>query len=138
MTDFATKPLPDAYDVLAPDGSEVRVLLALGGGSMAHFSLPAGKVSRAVRHRTVEEIWYVLDGRGQMWRGRNGRDEVADLQPGDCLTIPVGTSFQFRAAPDAAFSAVAVTMPPWPGPDEAEFVAGIWTADPVAGGAAGA
>jgi hypothetical protein len=57
VTAFATGTLPDAYDVLAPDGSEVRILLALAGGSMAHFSLPAGKVSRAVRHMTVEEIW---------------------------------------------------------------------------------
>jgi len=33
---------------------------------MAHFHLPAGQVSRAVRHRTVEEIWFVLSGRGEM------------------------------------------------------------------------
>ena len=128
MTDFATKPLPASRDVLAPDGSEVHILLALSGGGMAHFSLPAGKVSRAVRHRTVEEIWYVLAGRGQMWRRQDGREDVADLGPGDCLTIPVGTAFQFRAAADTAFSAVAVTMPPWPGAAEAEFVGGIWAA----------
>jgi mannose-6-phosphate isomerase-like protein (cupin superfamily) len=127
VTDFATKPLPDAYDVLAPDGSEVRVLLALAGGSMAHFSLPAGKISRAVRHRTVEEIWFVLGGGGKMWRAREGREEIADLAPRDCLTIPVGTAFQFRAGGDAAFTAVAITMPPWPGADEAEFVPGAWT-----------
>jgi mannose-6-phosphate isomerase-like protein (cupin superfamily) len=128
MVSFATKPLPEAYDVLAPDGSEVRVLLALAGGSMAHFSLPAGKVSRAVRHGTVEEIWFVLGGRGQMWRAQAGREEVSDLAPGDCLTIPVGTAFQFRAAGDAAFTAVAITMPPWPGSEEAEFVPGAWAA----------
>ena len=128
MTAFASKPLPDAYDVLAPDGSEVRILLALTGGSMAHFRLPAGKVSRAVRHVTVEEIWYVLAGHGEMWRAQDGREEVVPVAPGLSLTIPVGTAFQFRAAADGPLTAVAVTMPPWPGPEEAVFVEGAWAA----------
>lgn len=128
MTAFASKPLPDAYDVLAPDGSEVRILLALTGGSMAHFRLPAGKVSRAVRHVTVEEIWYVLAGHGEMWRAQDGREEVVPVAAGLSLTIPVGTAFQFRAAADGPLTAVAVTMPPWPGPEEAVFVEGAWAA----------
>src|SRR5580698_1664450 len=122
MVSFATKPLPEAYDVLAPDGSEVRVLLALAGGSMAHFSLPAGKVSRAVRHVTVEEIWYVVGGHGEMWRAQDGRAEVVAVSAGVCLTIPLGTAFQFRASAEGPLTAVAITMPPWPGPEEAVFV----------------
>ena len=128
MTDFATRALPAAYDVLAPDGSEVRILLALAGGSMAHFSLPAGKVSRAVRHATVEEIWYVLGGAAEFWRAREGREAVVAVAAGTCLTIPVGTAFQFRASADGPFSAVGVTIPPWPGPHEAVFVEGAWAA----------
>jgi mannose-6-phosphate isomerase-like protein (cupin superfamily) len=128
MPAFASKPLPADYDVLAPDGSEVRLLLSLAGGSMAHFVLPPGQVSRAVRHRTVEEIWYVLNGPGEMWREQDGRAEVTPLAAGLCLTIPVGTSFQFRAGPDAPFAAVAITIPPWPGADEAVFVDGAWPA----------
>jgi mannose-6-phosphate isomerase-like protein (cupin superfamily) len=127
MPRFATKPLPDNHDVLAPDGSEVRVLLALDGGSMAHFRLPAGTISRAVTHRTVAEIWYVL-APGEMWRSQDGVAEVTALEPGTCLTIPRGTSFQFRAGPVTAFAAVGVTMPPWPGADEAVFVEGAWPA----------
>ncbi len=114
------------YDVLAPDGSEVRVLLALSGGSMAHFRLPSGSVSLAVRHRTVEEIWYVLSGDGEMWLG----GEVVALSAGVCLTIPVGVAFQFRAWGEEALCAVAVTMPPWPGEGEAEFVEGAWVVAP--------
>lgn len=57
MNTGSTMTLPRDFDVLAPDGSEVRILLALAGGSMSHFLLPPGQVSRAVRHRTVEEIW---------------------------------------------------------------------------------
>lgn len=125
---FATLPLPAAPTVMAPDGSEVRVLLRRAGGSMAHFTLRPGQVARAVRHRTVEEIWYVLSGRGAMWRRQDdGREETVALAPGVCLTIPLGTAFQFRAADDSAVCAVAITMPPWPAQgDEAVFVDGPW------------
>jgi mannose-6-phosphate isomerase-like protein (cupin superfamily) len=118
--------LPHDLDVLAPDGSEVRILLALAGGSMAHFQLPAGRVSRAVRHRTVEEIWYVLSGQGEMWRSAGGQQQIVTLTPGTCLTIPAGVDFQFRSQPAEALAAVAITMPPWPGDGEAEFVDGRW------------
>ncbi len=96
MTTGSTMRLREACDVLAPDGSEVRVLLSLGRGGMAHFRLAAGQVSHAVRHRTVEEIWYVLSGAGEMWRSDGVVEEIVGLTCGTCLTIPVGTAFQFR------------------------------------------
>jgi mannose-6-phosphate isomerase-like protein (cupin superfamily) len=125
-TEFRTLTLPIDPTVVAPDGSDVRVLLGLAGGGMAHFELAAGQTARAVRHRTVEEIWYVVGGRGEMWRCSDEREEVTVLQPGVCVTIPRGVRFQFRAAPDQPVSAIAVTMPPWPGPDEAVCVPGPW------------
>lgn len=127
MTAFASKPLPAGCDVTAPDGSDVRILLGLAGGGMAHFTLTPGAVSTAVAHRTVEEIWYVLAGRGEMWRAQDGREEVTPLDPGLCLTIPLGTRFQFRSLGAEPLTAVAVTMPPWPGADEAYPVEGPWT-----------
>jgi mannose-6-phosphate isomerase-like protein (cupin superfamily) len=120
--------LPARPTVLAPDGSDVRVLLGLPGGSMAHFELAAGRVAQAVTHRSVDELWFVVAGRGQMWRRQGQREEVVDMAPGVCLSIPLGTHFQFRAAADEAVSAVAVTLPPWPGADEAVPVAGPWPA----------
>ena len=131
MTAFATMPLPTDRTVVAPDGCDVRVLLALKGGSMAHFSLKAGQVAAAVTHRTVEELWYVLEGQGEMWRRQDDREEVVSLVPGLCLSIPLGTHFQFRAAPNQALAAVCVTMPPWPSDpaaDEAVPVSGPWLA----------
>ncbi|HEY6793495.1 MAG TPA: cupin domain-containing protein [Kineosporiaceae bacterium] len=128
MTSFETMPLPADPSAVAPDGSQVRVLLRLAGGSMAHFELATGQVSVAVRHRTVEEVWYLLGGTGRMWRrSRDGTADVVALAEGICLTIPVGTEFQFRADEDGPLTAVAVTMPPWPGADEAEIVTGLWT-----------
>ena len=126
MTDFATVRLPADPTVVAPDGSDVRVLVGLPGGSMAHFELGAGKVSLAVTHRTVDEVWFVLAGAGEMWRKQGGREEVVALQPGVCLTIPVGTHFQFRASASQSVAVVAVTMPPWPGEPEAVMVQGHW------------
>ncbi|MEY4764444.1 MAG: hypothetical protein RI907_1117 [Pseudomonadota bacterium] len=129
MNDFATMTLPGQPTVLAPDGSEVRVLLGLGAGGMAHFTLGPGQVAKAVAHHTVEEIWFVLSGRGQMWRKQGSRQETVDLVPGVCITIPVGTHFQFRAMADEPLTAVAITMPPWPGDGEAYFVEGPWSSN---------
>ncbi|MGD1016589.1 MAG: cupin [Roseiarcus sp.] len=128
MRAFETKTLGEEADAVAPDGAAVRLLLTLAGGSFAHFELPAGAVSRAVAHRTVEEIWWVLSGRGRIWRRSGDTESVVDAAPGLCLTIPLGTGFQFRAEPQASFAFLAVTMPPWPGGDEAFPVIGPWRA----------
>ena len=126
MSKFATMPLPKEPTVLAPDGSAVRVLLALAGGSMAHFSLKPGEASHAVTHRTVEEIWYVTEGLGELWRKQGAREEIVTLEPGVCVSVPLGTHFQFRAARDKSLGFIGITMPPWPGPEEAVPVEGRW------------
>jgi len=127
-SDFGTMQLPATPDVTAPDGSDVRVLLRLGRGSMAHFELGPGQVSQAVAHRRVEEIWYVLGGRGEMWRRQGQRQETVPLRAGTCVSIPAGTHFQFRSAGAGPLAAIGVTMPPWPGEDEAYEVPGNWPA----------
>ena len=114
---------------------------------MVEVVLPAGQVSRPVYHRTVEELWYILEGRGQVWRcppdagadantdaaagpapGGAGPGEFAPgfapspVQPGDALTIPTGWRFQFSADRDAGVPLrfLCITLPPWPGPEEAQ------------------
>src|SRR3954447_25086289 len=96
-TQLQSMQLPAAPDHLAPDGSAIRSLLAVQGGSLAYCTLPAGAISHAVVHQTVEEIWYCLAGTGQLWRNGSAEAEITDLVPGSCITIPVGTQFQFRA-----------------------------------------
>ena len=124
---FTTRALPRDPDVHAPDGSEVRVLASTARGSMAQFRLVPGGVSSAVVHRTVEELWFIVAGRGAMWRSLGEDDEVVGLEPGVSLSIPVGTRFQFRATGEEPLVVVGVTMPPWPGPDEVERIRGPWT-----------
>jgi len=125
--DFQTMRLSEFHDVIAPDGSRVRILPRLGGGSLAHFELQPGEIAHAVVHRTVEEIWYVLSGSGEMWRKRGGHEEIVLMDPGVALTIPLGTLFQFRAVGLTPLAVLGVTMPPWPGDDEAVMVDGPWT-----------
>ena len=123
-----TRQISIAPDAVAPDGSEVRVLCATAGGSMAAFALAPGAVARAVVHRTVDEIWYVCAGEGRIWRRSDAAAEVIDLVPGLSLTIPVGTAFQFRCDGAVPLRILAVTLPPWPGDGEAQPVFGKWIA----------
>ncbi len=130
---FETKRLGAEADATAPDGTAVRLLPRLAGGSMAHFELPASAVSHAVAHQTVEEIWYVLSGSGMLWRRSTGAERFESIGPGVAVTIPLGVAFQFRAEEVAPLAFLAVTMPPWPGMDEALAVEGPWTPTAPAG-----
>ncbi|HLH49698.1 MAG TPA: cupin domain-containing protein [Roseiarcus sp.] len=129
MRDFETLALPPEPSVVAPDGTLGRILLALKGGSLAHFTLPAGATSHAVKHRTVEEIWFFLSGRGEIWRASDAGEDIVAVGPGMSLTIPLGTAFQFRALGGEALVFIAITMPPWPGDGEAFRVDGPWKAE---------
>lgn len=95
---------------------------------MVHCSLKPGQVSAAARHRTVEELWYFIEGQGEVWRRSPGADtgEVTPAQPGTALDIPLATHFQFRNTGSAALRFIIFTMPPWPGDEEAVAVEGYW------------
>jgi mannose-6-phosphate isomerase-like protein (cupin superfamily) len=124
--------MAEGPDAIAPDGSEIYALgeappdAGTGPGAEPHRAslvevrLPAGTVSRPVRHRTVEEIWYVLEGAGRVWRRPpDAPARVADVEPGSVLVIPTGWAFQFAAAPEGSLRFLCYTSPPWPGADEA-------------------
>jgi mannose-6-phosphate isomerase-like protein (cupin superfamily) len=111
----------------APDGSEIRLLIdhshGAGRASLVEVTLLAGQVSRPVWHRQVEEIWYVLEGHGQVWRCPFGIDpasvEPLAVGPGDALTIPTRWRFQFSTSSGEGLRFLCFTTPPWPGADEA-------------------
>ena len=128
MPVFATMQLPDLYDYLAPDGSEIRELLRGRDCNRAHCMLPPGGVSLATTHRTVAEIWYCLSGHGQIWRKLGDVEQVTDLKPGTCLSIPTGTHFQFRNPGHDVLCIVIACSPPWPGAQESVMISGPWKA----------
>ena len=117
-------PLPD---VTAPDGSEIRLLINqrhhANAASMVEVALPAGQVSRPVWHQQVEEIWYVLQGHGEVWRCPPNADPAlygsVAVKAGDSLVIPPRWRFQFSASDSAELRFLCFTVPPWPGNDEA-------------------
>ena len=123
------KHLPEALDTIAPDGSEIRVLVSTAGGSMAHCAMPPGRTSLAVAHRTVEEVWYCLGGRGEVWRRLGEREETVEVSSGSSLSIPLGTHFQFRNTGATPLEFVLTTIPRWPGCDEAYRVPGCWATE---------
>ena len=106
-------------DAIAPDGSEIyhRVLDA-SRASLVEVVLKPGRVSRPVRHRTVEEIWYFTAGTGRVWI----EDEVIDVRPGSTVVVPTGRAFHFTCTGDEALRFLCYTSPPWPGDEEAELV----------------
>lgn len=70
-------------------GSEIRPLIdrttsAITQCSLAEEILPPGKSVTPHHHRQLEEIYYILSGRGRMTVG----DEQRDLGPGDAVYIP--------------------------------------------------
>jgi mannose-6-phosphate isomerase-like protein (cupin superfamily) len=123
---FATRQLGEEYEVLAPDSSEIRLLVGTSRGSLAHGTLLPGRVSLAVVHRTVEEVWYVIAGRGQVWRKQGNHEMVVDVAAGTALTIPTGAHFQFRTIGPEPLCFIMCTMPPWPGEQEAVRVPDHW------------
>ena len=51
---FETKTPQKNYDYLAPDGSEIRKLLYVKWGGLAHSTLPPRKSSSGPVHKTVD------------------------------------------------------------------------------------
>ena len=119
--------LPELPDVIAPDGSEIRLLNStVEGSSMVHALLHPGTTTHAVHHVTVEELWYCVRGEGELWRKDNKRESVIKLVVGVSCEIPLGTSFQFRATGEKPLEIVITTTPPWPGDQEAIRTDGKW------------
>jgi mannose-6-phosphate isomerase-like protein (cupin superfamily) len=123
---WETKAVSSQSDYLAPDSSEIRLLPSVKGCSVCQCTLPPQAVSRAVRHQSVEEIWYSLQGHGQLWRKHGNDEETVDLRPGTAATILPDTHFQFRNTGWEPLSILIATTPCWSGAHEAIRVPDHW------------
>lgn len=121
-----TTNIPEDYQHTSPAGAEVRLLMNSHLGGIAHCTLRKGFISKAVRHKTVGEFWHVLSGKGAIWRKNQSLETITELKEGTTIDIPLGTDFQYRSdGHDLIF--ICVTMPPWPGHDEVEYLKeGTW------------
>ena len=123
---FTIKGLSQQKGYSAPDGSEIRLLAETDAGGLSHCTLPAGKISAAVKHKTVKELWYCISGKGEIWQGNGPVNEINLFQTGDSFTIPVGNTFQFKNTGEEPVCILIATIPKWPDPNEAMLVTGHW------------
>ena len=121
-----TRSFPSAPDGRSPAGAEIRYLIDGETGNMIHSTVPAGQVNRAAVHATVSEFWHVLSGEGQIWRRDATGEETTVLERGVSIDIPVGTAFQYRCTGVDPLRFLCISMPRWPGDDEATIIEGPW------------
>jgi len=119
--------LPPVADAKSPAGADIRFLMDGPTGNMIHSTVPPGQINRATVHRTVSEFWHVLEGQGEIWRRQCAEERITALRPGVSVDIPVGTEFQYRNTGRVPLTFLCLTMPPWPGDQEATHLEGAWT-----------
>jgi mannose-6-phosphate isomerase-like protein (cupin superfamily) len=125
-----TKTLPLNYDNLTPDGAENRWLIRTPTYNTTHYRVQAGQVLSAFRNRTLDEFWYFLSGRGEVWRSDGETAAITSVASGVCMTIPVNTAFQIRCIGDEPLDLLGFYVPPWPADTVLEPVQGPWTNTP--------
>ena len=118
--------LPEVPDAKSPAGADIRFIMDGTTGNMIHSTVPPGQINRSTVHRSVSEFWYVLEGEGEIWRRDEREERVTSLAPGVSIDIPVGTAFQYRCVGEVPLKFICITMPPWPGDQEASHVDGAW------------
>ena len=96
------------------DGSTIRVLLdaEVGGAvhqSLAEAELAPGQATERHYHARTEEIYVLLEGRGEM----ELEGERRDVGPGDAVLIPAGAWHQIRAADDGSLRFLCCCAPPY-------------------------
>lgn len=110
---------------VAEDRTLTRTLVEGGSGMMVRRELAAGHCTAAVRHRTVEQLWHITEGSGELWRSQDGESRYDILTAGDSVCIRPGVQFQVRAT-NGRLRALVATSPRWPGEHEAVPVRGVW------------
>jgi mannose-6-phosphate isomerase-like protein (cupin superfamily) len=121
-----TTTLPEKPDAKSPAGADIRYLMSGETGNMIHATVPPHQINKATVHSSVSEFWYVLEGHGEIWREDTEESGVAVLVPGTSIDIPVGTAFQYRNVSDVELKFICITMPPWRGDSESNYVRGKW------------
>ena len=113
-------------DTKSPAGADIRFIMDGQTGNMIHSTVPPRQINRATIHATVSEFWHVLEGEGEIWRRHNDEERTTALTKGVSIDIPVGTAFQYRNTGAAPLRFICISMPPWPGDQEASHLDGPW------------
>lgn len=111
--------LRDARVLHTRHGSEIRPLIdrttsEITQCSLAEETLPPGHAVAPHFHRETEEIYYVLEGEGEMTVG----DEVRRVASGDAVFIPRASRHTLRNTGAAPMRIVLVCGPAFSRADE--------------------
>lgn len=106
--------LEDAEAFVTADGSTIRELFGLPTGgvlnqSLAEATLAPGQATQRHYHRSSEEIYFVLDGVGEMELDGERRR----VGPGDAVAIPPGAWHELRAEGDRPLRILCCCAPPY-------------------------
>jgi mannose-6-phosphate isomerase-like protein (cupin superfamily) len=96
------------------DGSTIRSLLDLSTApvrnqSLAEATLPAGFATQRHHHKDSEEIYYVVEGEGELELD----GERAAVGPGDAVLIPPGAWHEIRASEAGPLRFLCCCAPPY-------------------------
>ncbi|HMN97975.1 MAG TPA: cupin domain-containing protein [Miltoncostaeaceae bacterium] len=104
----------DAEPFVTNDGSLIRSLLdrsnaPVANQSLAEATIGAGESTTRHHHRMSEEIYYLVEGTGEMELD----GAVATVGPGDAILIPPGSWHAIRATGDGPVRLLCCCSPPW-------------------------
>ncbi len=88
----------DAEPFTTADGSTVRELMHTQAQSLAEATLLPGQATQRHYHRRSEELYYLLEGGGELELDR----ERAEVAAGDAILIPPGAWHQITAGKSGA------------------------------------
>ena len=91
--------LAGAEPFVTKDGSTIRELHHTGHQSLAEASVAAGGTTERHYHVRSEEIYFVLEGEGQL----EIDGEQRTVRPGDAALIPAGARHAVTATADLRF-----------------------------------
>ncbi|MEA2346449.1 MAG: hypothetical protein QOG62_236 [Thermoleophilaceae bacterium] len=105
---------PDLPQFTTKDGSSVRELAhprssAAAALSVAEAVVAAGAQTDEHLHRSSEEVYIFISGRGRMRLGA----EEAEVQAGDAVVIPAGTPHKLWAADSGPLVLLCACCPPY-------------------------
>jgi mannose-6-phosphate isomerase-like protein (cupin superfamily) len=112
--DVEIRSLDTADPFTTADGSTIRELLGLPTApvrnqSLAEATLEPGQETQRHYHRETEEIYFLLEGSGEM----EVAGERARVSPGDAVLMPPGTWHQIRAHEGRPLRFLCCCSPPY-------------------------
>jgi mannose-6-phosphate isomerase-like protein (cupin superfamily) len=106
--------LPTAHNVC---NQTLREVISLPKVSMAHVTMDKGDVSLWHRHSKMTEIYFILDGKGILYHGK----ESLAVEKGTYLMIQPGISHKLRNIGDSELEHLVLAMPPF-NPNDVEVL----------------